>query len=950
MKHGWIERDKSFRDTTKDDSVRWGSPFDDGHDNNSEDGGTMTMAPGTIVDREVAVAAANGDVASKAEAESSSSFASLADLRAVADRACTFLNAEGKVLGEIKGFDESLVMRSYGLAKRQGEKEDSAGPKSGDEGGDKEEGAGPSADGPGLWYVDEAALDIVFRGRQNDPEVREEEGGGITLRLDLPLRKDLLKRVKTVLSRCSGILTVTASAAAVALSTSPLGKVEGGSSSAAAKGEDDGNSMKLVGKHNFCTLDLDDGRNVLLAELLRGVIKVSLGKGTGQKMCRKLLQYATKEVERRLEDGKGSRDGDGKVISPVPVPTPVLPPAPAPAPDMNMDMTRIREHLRLVSRTMKLSSHRQAKNVLRAILGVEPIQPKNPKDDLFPVDRLIPFAAAKSKGGAKAQASAVEDGLQHKREYKRAQQKQKEAAAGDVAINRALAVGLKKRITVREGSSSSSSSSSAVLKLTSIETLLLSVICSQGIPVWKEDWEVLVDPQCCIKQTVCSGEEYVISWYRMGEVILNAATVWQDIASKNLQRKLAHLDGRRADLTEGQVRELSSECKQLQSDVDRKLQAISDAKQLSLDPHQLARKSVMMLEKLRCLMGPVDSGRGGGGGAKKIRTIKRSENGLGPRVLLWCGRELCRWASSLSLLDESGRCISSTASEYMEDQGLPDANLAAFFDRKACRTIFAQVAQQTRLRSIFTKSGVDDMRLMLPKALRNSQNNGDVWDRRPEWWCVKEDGLLPPSQDDSDPYQDDMDLLCGILDFGYSGFDEIVKENPSFQRRINETTTTTSVEKRKEGGLGSQSHLFIKASVQQRLNHVTRELSALDDTADVMRIVSERVHRGAGDAAPSVDEQKPKYPEDADSITKRSSLGGGGGGVQTGIDAFFRSSQTGGPGGATSSRVSDEDSDGCSVEVIRMIGNEASRTAEKRKTDDVEALDLALSSKKSKVE
>ena len=72
------------------------------------------------------------------------------------------------------------------------------------------------------------------------------------------------------------------------------------------------------------------------------------------------------------------------------------------------------------------------------------------------------------------------------KEHKQKKIKQKDCASGDTAINRALSIGRRK---VQKNSEHEEDVS--FLKLTTIEVLLMSVICSQGIPIFNDDWEIL---------------------------------------------------------------------------------------------------------------------------------------------------------------------------------------------------------------------------------------------------------------------------------------------------------------------------------------------------------------------------------------------------------------------------------------------------------------------------
>ena len=76
--------------------------------------------------------------------------------------------------------------------------------------------------------------------------------------------------------------------------------------------------------------------------------------------------------------------------------------------------------------------------------------------------------------------------------------------------------------------------------------------------------------------------------------------------------------------------------------------------------------------------------------------------------------------------------------------------------------------------------------------------------------------------------------------------------------------------------------LLTKAAVQLRANQLTRELHALEDTADMLRLVGERRARsGTSLTSEKVVSESQEHKEKSGSAT----------GVQTGIQAFFAASK-----------------------------------------------------------
>lgn len=161
--------------------------------------------------------------------------------------------------------------------------------------------------------------------------------------------------------------------------------------------------------------------------------------------------------------------------------------------------------------------------------------------------------------------------------------------------------------------------------------------------------------------------------------------------------------------------------------------------------------------------------------AVKKKPPNEVENGLGPKVLQWCSKEIKEWADVLGIVDEEkGEPLSAVSYDFMRDD--PEVNVAAIFDKKSCRAVFVQVAQQTRLRSLFINNGLERIAdEWMPHAVMLSESCGDEWDYRPSWWICNADKAGTPM-----PCPDDMDLLSGILDYGYSGFDEMVRQTETF--------------------------------------------------------------------------------------------------------------------------------------------------------------------------
>eukprot|EP00555_Chaetoceros_dichaeta_P003700 CAMPEP_0198252260 /NCGR_PEP_ID=MMETSP1447-20131203/2790_1 /TAXON_ID=420782 /ORGANISM="Chaetoceros dichaeta, Strain CCMP1751" /LENGTH=375 /DNA_ID=CAMNT_0043937443 /DNA_START=1946 /DNA_END=3072 /DNA_ORIENTATION=- len=323
--------------------------------------------------------------------------------------------------------------------------------------------------------------------------------------------------------------------------------------------------------------------------------------------------------------------------------------------------------------------------------------------------------------------------------------------------------------------------------------------------------------------------EYIITWLGLGAILEAAAKQWCETAKKNL-------------LCAQEIGQKIVDISELQIEVDAKKDALIDAMRLHQSPDRLAKKSIMLLEAVRVRIGHTEF--------QKRKTQKKNEHELGLRPLQWNSKHLSHWASTLHII-QNGRPLSSTGADFMPQQG--KITPAGYLDKKGCRAIFIQVSQQTRLRSLFVKYSSRELTVMLSKATKNSLSCGETMETLSTKW--KNNHELSSKYNEI--------LLSGMLRYGFGGFDEMVRQ-PESSPLYPDTDVGVKC--------------FTRKFVQQKLNDLTRELSALDDTADNIRLLNERKRNrfNAGMEAHN-DERVSK------SNTPR---------IQIGINAFFRSPNT----------------------------------------------------------
>mmetsp|Transcript_32193 Transcript_32193/g.67691 ORF Transcript_32193/g.67691 Transcript_32193/m.67691 type:complete len:407 (+) Transcript_32193:3465-4685(+) len=393
-------------------------------------------------------------------------------------------------------------------------------------------------------------------------------------------------------------------------------------------------------------------------------------------------------------------------------------------------------------------------------------------------------------------------------------------------------------------------------------------------------------------------EEFKIYFSAMGGIMQAAGEVWSGIARKKLETELL-LSQNKQTLPEKDQNKIAI----LKKDNDAKEMTLEEAKAYSNDPLLFAKNCIVLLEAVRKNMGSVDSQYAG---EKKIRLLNKSENGLGTKVLNWFSKDLKKWAGPLGVLDKAGNVLSTTSITPAKKH--PQSHDAALMTKRDCRTVFIQIAQQTRLRSIFTKHTIARLSTeLIPKVLKQSSFAMTEWEDSPTWWNTDK------KEENSRNCQDDVDLLVGILDYGYGGFDSMLMHDYSFCKQLEV-----------EGNEDSKT--FTRSTVQVRINHLTRELHGIDDTEEMMKLVQKK-RKGESEKPSSNGKVKKAKP---------------GGGIQSGLQAFFKRSSSSTPSSSKKRKTPPTSPENSSdIEVIEIDSDSGDTSPQKHKQvfDCVEVAD-----------
>jgi hypothetical protein len=622
-KHGWIDQEASCRAITNDSTVAWGPPFE----------------------------ASDASVDSVAAIESRRT---ISDLKTTGSRAASLMNEHHDLLEETKGFNMNLVVRAYDLV-RQASNATSDGLES---------------TNIHSWIVNDTAVDDSGGGSSRDHEP-----------VELPTKKDLVRRAKTVLARSNG----------------PA---------------DEANApVATRNSFGFAVLDQSETCNILLAEMMRGILKAS----STTKACRNLCQLALKEAQIRLHTIQTAGSASSDVAS-----------KPSKEGD---DMLRITRQIEIVQRNLKKSA-RGCKNVIRVMLGADPHQPRNSSEIMFPVEKTAPSSLETIR--------VTHTGTK---------------TSGEKAFELA---------TKRAHTRNSEIGSETMIDLTEIETLILQIICSQGLPVWRDALGVS-DGSSADSQA--HGAKYTTTWLSVGRSLASLA---QSCVRKSAEKaRKAQKENERAK--ESDREKLEGNVLEAERVFVARETAAEQATEYAADPETLAKKTIMMLEKLRRHMVPVSLSQ---------NAVRSSDNGLGAKIVLWLAKEIERWSISLNLVDDKNCPLAYSAVDFLEDLSEDERSgveIATAFDKKGCRNVLSQIASVSRIRSVYVEYRYEELLAKMEKAAKNLVASGDVWEQKPEWWG-------PPSQAQGSTGHDSL-LLERLLS---SGFDSVLEsnENPSHSGQV----------------------------------------------------------------------------------------------------------------------------------------------------------------------
>jgi hypothetical protein len=467
---------------------------------------------------------------------------------------------------------------------------------------------------------------------------------------ELPTKKDLVKRAKLVLTRSANKVSLEEKKASEKSS------------------------------YGLAVLDQSERCNVFLGEMLRGLLKTSATSKFAKTLCAAALQEARKRVEETIVfDGNESSSTS------------------------HVELMRIWQQLHTVKQNLSKSTT-QCKNLVRVMLGEEPVKAKNGDEALFPNARPAPLILLPAASASREWSVAPDQ---------RKEMPKTDRPAGETMIDKARKK-LKAAYSDANKFAALDTSGGPILELTEIETLLLLTLCMYGLPVWSNS-----GVQVC--KAKGWGRRGPFSWGELGRLLKVSASKELEKAEKRLKSAKANRD------YTAKNNNVLLNLLDLESDFLRQEAVVAQADEYGSEPETLAKKAVMLIAKVREQWSVTI--------VKKY--TERAYHGLGCRTMVWLENEVARWAHSLDLLDSTGKPLAFTAVDFLDD--VPDTErakiqISSMLVPKHSRQVVAQVALVTRLRSMASLWDENEFNDKIDRAVKKNVEGEDVWENEPPWW------------------------------------------------------------------------------------------------------------------------------------------------------------------------------------------------------------------------
>jgi hypothetical protein len=290
--------------------------------------------------------------------------------------------------------------------------------------------------------------------------------------------------------------------------------------------------------------------------------------------------------------------------------------------------------------------------------------------------------------------------------------------------------------------------------------------------------------------------------------------------------------------------------------------------------------SILLLERVRKFAGFTS--------AATSKASHKYENFLGSKVLNWFARELKDLSAAYGMLDGEKKPMAYSTRDMMKENPdkVENTIVSAFLDKKSARDVISQTAMISRLKSIMLLNSEADLRQKILRAMKNSAKLQDEWEKKPEWW-------------DDSTNEHSFLLLTRLDQYGLGS--KIMED-----------------EKACDGFGAADSDYYdmvelqlTKPTIQIRANQLVRELNAIEEHEEMMKLVQSRKK--------NLDSLAKCHSGSSATITPSNSGKSKKGAVQTGLKAFFSASKA--SSSSSKKSKSDENSrNGGSPDSLASIG------------------------------
>eukprot|EP00934_Nitzschia_sp_Nitz4_P009022 Nitzschia sp. Nitz4//scaffold97_size77645//18109//25086//NITZ4_005513-RA/size77645-augustus-gene-0.24-mRNA-1//1//CDS//3329560641//9012//frame0 len=427
----------------------------------------------------------------------------------------------------------------------------------------------------------------------------------------------------------------------------------------------------LEKKFGFAVIETNNPNCFLLSEMVRGLAKSSFAKVADDMrlLCSLAIEEAS-ALQQAFETSPSSK-----------------------ALGRPQHYGKIADQIKLALRSYGTTSV-PAKNLIRAMVGMEPVQPKSPGDPMFPSEEFAKQQSQVSTTNRK-ESTRRDDG-----------------AMGDKAVLRSLKRAFDKSADGIPMFFATHDDPNMGLQLTMVEALVLLTFTSDGLPL--------------STSTLDDAKDDTTSWesaLKVLEHVVRESHLGYKEKVQRVRATLKKFDGQADNDSnvDAAKRVASAEWEEALT-----AEALRQCSEMTSIP--FAKKSIMLVEKIRRY---AYSGSGG----PPAKTAHKYENYLGAKVLGWFSKELKHLGTEFNIIDGSGRTMAFSTTDLLGvNSDVGQTRVAAFLDKKSAKQVISQIAMLTRLRSLVVKTPKETFPDLVSEAMVKSSRLGDSWEKCPSWW------------------------------------------------------------------------------------------------------------------------------------------------------------------------------------------------------------------------